>query len=81
MAYAKVLIQNAPKRTKRRIVESANRMLPIFAQHALWRPKAREFIAVLMRETDTRRLREDLDTGVRLAQSLGLDVSDVELPR
>jgi hypothetical protein len=33
-----------------------------------------------MRETDVRRLREDLDTGVRLAQSLGLDVSDVALP-
>jgi hypothetical protein len=55
-------------------------MLPIFAQHALWRPKAREFVAVLMRDTDVRRLREDIDTGVRLGQSLGLDVSDVELP-
>jgi hypothetical protein len=80
MAYAKVLIQNGREKTKRQIVASANRMLPIFAQHALWRPKAREFVAVLMRDTDVRRLREDLDTGVRLAQSLGLDVSEVELP-
>jgi 1,2-phenylacetyl-CoA epoxidase catalytic subunit len=81
MAYARVLISSAPAATKRKIVEAANRMLPIFAQHALWRPKAREAVAVLMRDTDARRLREDLDTGVRLAQSLGLDVSDVELPR
>jgi hypothetical protein len=33
-----------------------------------------------MRDTDIRRLREDLETGVRLATSLGLDVSDVQIP-
>ena len=55
-------------------------MLPIFAKHALWRPKARELVGALMRETDVRRLREDLETGVRLATSLGLDVSDVQIP-
>jgi 1,2-phenylacetyl-CoA epoxidase catalytic subunit len=80
MAYAKVLIQNGTEKTKRQIVASANRMLPIFAQHALWRPKARELVGALMRDTDVRRLREDLETGVRLATSLGLDVSDVQIP-
>jgi 1,2-phenylacetyl-CoA epoxidase catalytic subunit len=79
MAYAKVLLADAPTKTKRRLIEGANRMLPIFVQHALWRPKAREFIGSLMRDTDERRLREDLDQGVRLAQSLGLDVSDVNI--
>jgi 1,2-phenylacetyl-CoA epoxidase catalytic subunit len=79
MAYAKVLLTDAPTKTKRRLIEAANRMLPIFVQHALWRPKAREFIGSLMRDTDERRLREDLDQGVRLAQSLGLDVSDVNI--
>jgi 1,2-phenylacetyl-CoA epoxidase catalytic subunit len=79
MAYAKVLLTDAPTKTKRRLIEAANRMLPIFVQHALWRPKAREFIGSLMRDTDERRLREDLDQGVRLAQSLGLDVSDVKI--
>jgi hypothetical protein len=33
-----------------------------------------------MHERDLERLKEDLEIGVRLAQSLGLDVSDVELP-
>jgi len=80
MAYARVLITNAPEKTKRTIIEASNRMLPIFTQHALWRPKARERVGALMHDTDVRRLREDLDTGVRLAQSLGLDVSDVEIP-
>jgi hypothetical protein len=79
MAYAKVLLAGAPTKTKRRLIEGANRMLPIFVQHALWRPKAREFIGSLMRDTDERRLREDLDQGVRLAQSLGLDVTDVNI--
>jgi 1,2-phenylacetyl-CoA epoxidase catalytic subunit len=79
MAYAKVLLTDAPTKTKRRLIEAANRMLPIFVQHALWRPKAREFIGSLMRVTDERRLREDLEQGVRLAQSLGLDVSNVKI--
>ena len=80
MAYARVLIEQAPEKTKKKIVESSNSMLPIFAKHALWRPKARELVGALMRETDVRRLREDLETGVRLATSLGLDVSDVQIP-
>jgi hypothetical protein len=73
-------LEGASSKTKRRVVESSKRMLPVFAQHALWRPRARELVGQLMRDTDERRLKEDLDQGVRLAQSLGLDVSDVELP-
>jgi hypothetical protein len=33
-----------------------------------------------MESRDAQRLREDLEQGVRLAESLGLDVSDVRLP-
>jgi len=80
MAYARVLIEKADEKIKRQIVQAANQMLPIFAQHALWRPKARERVGALMRDTDARRLRDDLDLGVRLATSLGLDVSDVQIP-
>ena len=80
MAYERVLLQDASAKIKGKLVDAANRLLPIFAQHALWRPKAREFIGALMRETDIRMLKEDLEQGVRMAQSLGLDVSDVELP-
>jgi hypothetical protein len=55
-------------------------MLPIFVDHALWRPPERAWIGRAMHSRDVQRLREDLDDGVRLANSLGLDVSDVELP-
>ena len=33
-----------------------------------------------MESRDAERLKEDLEIGVRLAESLGLDVSDVEMP-
>jgi 1,2-phenylacetyl-CoA epoxidase catalytic subunit len=80
MAYERVLLQGASERTKRQLVDAANRLLPIFVQHALWRPKERAMIGGAMRSRDQERLREDLEIGVRLAESLGLDVGDVELP-
>jgi len=80
MAYEKVLLQNASKKTNQKLVDAANRLLPIFVEHALWRPKERAFIGNTMRSRDLARLREDIEIGVRLAESLGLDVSDVQLP-
>jgi hypothetical protein len=79
VAYERILLASAGKRTKQKLIEGANRMLPIFVQHALWRPKAREVVGRLMRDTDIRMLREDIDNGVRLAESFGLDVSEIEL--
>jgi hypothetical protein len=80
MAYERVLLEGAGRRVKSRLIDAANRLLPTFAQHALWRPKAREFIGALMRETDVRMLRDDLENGIRLAKSLGIDPSGIELP-
>jgi hypothetical protein len=80
MAYERVLLRDASPKVKRQLIEAANRMLPEFAAHALWRPKAREFIGNLMEARDRERLRTDLNHGVRLANSLGLDVREVQLP-
>src|SRR5437660_12401615 len=80
MAYERVLLQSAGKKVRVRLVEAANKMLPIFANHVLWRPKVREVIGTSIETRDRERLREDLNHGVRLANSLGLDVSDVRLP-
>jgi hypothetical protein len=80
MAYERVLLEGAGRGVHRKLIDAANRMLPIFTQHALWRPKAREFIGALMRETDVRMLKEDREQGVRLAKSLGIEVGDIELP-
>jgi hypothetical protein len=80
MAYERVLLENAGKKTKQRLIDAANRMLPLFAEHALWRPRERAWIGGAMRSRDIERLHEDIEQGVRLAASLGLDVSDVKLP-
>src|SRR5688572_7061360 len=80
MAYERVLLEHASKRTKQKLIRGANRLLPIFVEHALWRPRERARIGGAMRSRDIQRLKEDVEDGVRLAASLGLDVSDVELP-
>jgi 1,2-phenylacetyl-CoA epoxidase catalytic subunit len=79
MAYERVLLEHASKRTQNQLVKVANGMLPIFVDHTLWRPKAREWIGSAMRARDIERLKAEIEDGVRLAQSLGLDVSDIKL--
>jgi 1,2-phenylacetyl-CoA epoxidase catalytic subunit len=81
MAYERVLLQEATKRTKDRLVKAASRLLPLFVEHELWRPRERAWIGSAMRTADVARLRGEIENGVRMAQSLGLDVSDVNLPR
>jgi hypothetical protein len=80
VAYERVLLSSADAKTKRKLIDAGNRLLPVFVQHALWRPKAREVVGRLMYETDVRMLKEDIENGVRLAKSFGLDVSEVQLP-
>jgi hypothetical protein len=80
VAYEQVLLANASKKTERKLIDAGNRLLPIFVKHALWRPKAREVIGRLMYDTDVRMLKQDIEHGVRLAKSFGLDVSEVRMP-
>jgi len=80
MAYERVLLHGAGKATGKRLVDAANRLLPTFAAHALWRPRERAWIGGAMQSRDVQRLREDIEQGIRLAKSLGLDVSDIQLP-
>lgn len=80
MAYERVLLEHSGKKQQQQLVKVANRMLPIFVHHSLWRPKARASIAGLMRDRDIQMMRDDIEQGVRLAGSLGLDISGLELP-
>ncbi|MBV8395300.1 MAG: ferritin-like domain-containing protein [Actinobacteria bacterium] len=81
MAYERVLLQDATKKTKDKLIKAANRLLPVFVEHELWRPRERAWIGSAMRTADVARLRRELENGVRMAQSLGLDVSEVQMPR
>jgi 1,2-phenylacetyl-CoA epoxidase catalytic subunit len=80
VAYERILLEGASRKTKDRLIKAANQLLPIFVDHALWRPKERAWIGNVMRETDVRRLQEDVMDGIRMASSLGLDVSDIRVP-
>ncbi len=80
MAYERVLLRHASKKTKQTLVDAANRLLPEFAAHAMWRPRERAWIGRAMESRDVQRLKEDLEQGVRLAESLGLEVGEVQLP-
>lgn len=80
VAYERVLLADAPHKIQNQLVKVANLMLPIFAEHVLWRPKAREWIGGMMRGRDVARLRSDIEEGVRMASSLGIDVGGIELP-
>jgi hypothetical protein len=37
-------------------------------------------VGALMREADLRMLRDDIENGVRLARSFGLEVGDIRIP-
>ncbi len=80
VAYERVLLQVATKKTKLKLVKAANSLLPVFVEHELWRPPERAWIGSAMRAADIARLRSEVDHGVRLARSLGVDVGDVHLP-
>jgi hypothetical protein len=75
-----LLLEDADRKTKQQLIKVANQMMPIFVKHALWRPQVRARIAAAMEARDAQRLREDLDDGIRLASSLGLDVSELSRP-
>jgi hypothetical protein len=81
MAYERVLLENASKKTKDRLIKAANRLLPIFVEHEMWRPRERAWLGSAMRTADVARLRKEIENGIRMAQSLGLDVSEVQMPR
>jgi hypothetical protein len=78
MAYEKVLLRSASKKTKDKMIKGASRMLPIFAQHVLWRPKERDFVSSTMRTRDLARVRREIEEGIKIAASLGLDVTEIE---
>ena len=80
VAYERVLLRTASKKTKGKLVKAANDLLPIFVEHELWRPRERAWIGSAMRTADIARLKSEVDHGVRLARSLGVDVGDVQLP-
>jgi hypothetical protein len=80
MAYERVLLRDATKKTKTQLIKVANQMLPVFVEHTLWRPRERAWIGAVMHAQDAKRLRAEVEDGIRLAASLGLDASEIKPP-
>lgn len=78
MAYERVLLRSASKQTKQQMIKGASRMLPIFVDHVLWRPKERDFITSAMRTHDLARVKAEVEDGIKIAASLGLDLTEIE---
>src|SRR5215210_888659 len=71
MAYERVLLEQASKKTKDNLIAAGNRLLPVFIEHELWRPRERAWMGSAMRSADVARLRGELENGIKMAQSLG----------
>ena len=71
MAYERVLLTRASKKTKEPPDRGRNRLLPVFLDHAMWRPKERALVGGIMRERDLERVRMAVEDGIRIAASLG----------
>jgi hypothetical protein len=80
MAYERVLLRHASKKTKTQLIVVANKMLPVFVQHTLWRPRERAWIGGVMHAHDVKRLKAEVEDGIRLAASLGLDAGAINAP-
>jgi 1,2-phenylacetyl-CoA epoxidase catalytic subunit len=80
MAYERVLLTRASKKTKQRLIDAANRLLPVFMDHALWRPKERALVGGIMRERDIERVKLAVEDGIRISASLGLDAGEIRIP-
>jgi hypothetical protein len=78
MAYERVLLRTASKKTKDEMIKGASRMLPLFVDHVLWRPKERDFITSAMRAHDLKRVKAEVEDGIKIAASLGLDATQIE---
>jgi hypothetical protein len=78
VAYEKVLFASASQRTKNKVMKTGEKALPVFVQHAFWRPKAREIVSRWMGREDMQWVEDEVEAGKRIAyEELGLDLSHV----
>ena len=80
VAYERVLLRGARRRRRTSSSRPPTCSCPVFVEHELWRPRERAWIGSAMRAADIARLKSELDHGVRLAHSLGIDVGEVVVP-
>jgi hypothetical protein len=80
VAYERLLLQHASRSTKQKLARGLDHILPDVIRHMLWRPPERAWIGGAMRDRDLRRARAEIEQGIRIAASLGVDMSEVHIP-
>jgi hypothetical protein len=80
VAYERLLLDSAPSRTRQKLAKGLNAILPVLVDHLLWRPPERARIGSAMSDRDRLRARADIEQGIRIAASLGIDVSEIHIP-
>jgi hypothetical protein len=81
MVLERELLKDAPKSVRKKVVHTAEEALPYFVKHVLWRPPERAFVGTHMEKADREYLNRELSEGVRRGSALGLDFSEVVLPK
>jgi hypothetical protein len=80
VAYERVLLAMAPRKTKQKLARGLDFILPVFIEHLLWRPPERAWLGTAMESRDRVRARAEIEQGLRIAASLGVDVTEVRVP-
>jgi hypothetical protein len=80
VTYERVLLTGAPRETKQKLARGLDFILPTFIDHLLWRPPERAWLGSAMEGRDRDRARAEIEHGLRIAASLGVDVTEVRVP-
>ena len=80
VAYERVLLEGASRKTRQKLARGLDFILPVFIEHLLWRPPERAWLGAAMESRDRLRARGEIEQGLRIASSLGVDVRGVRIP-
>ncbi len=74
VCYERLLLEHAPKKTKRAIERVTNEMWPIFVQHLMWRPRERAWANASLRARDVALVQSQRDIVIRMAHEYDMDM-------
>jgi hypothetical protein len=74
VCYERLLLESAPKKTKRSIERVSNEMWPLFVQHLMWRPRERAWASTALRARDVALVESQRDVVLRMAREYNMEL-------
>ncbi len=74
VAYERLLLSKATKKTRRNIAKLTQQMWPLFVEHLRWRPRERAWASALLNERDLEMARSQRVDLLKLASEFNLDL-------